>query len=161
MRYLLVAVMLLSAAVVTGCDYRPYTYDALGKIVWDDGKPAVGVSVLLDTPEPTLPPPRSSADFASRHFPIEYVRDYSAITDNHGIFKCNCIAGQMYSGFAFSAPPAPPLDTVYLWVKPDSEWLLKFIRLNSESQMVSHPGGRHINLPTVVLPRPTTLQSNK
>lgn len=149
-------VLLLCCLIVgTGCsNTNPFHYDYQGRLLTVDGKPAAGTKVYVN----------DAAGLGMDKSPemrADYWKNWGTTTDSSGEFRgaFNNGHGDTYSkwlGLLPVPPPAAELDGVYVVVNRSGKWTPIFVKLDAQSQKYSYEGGRHLELPAVVLPSLTT-----
>jgi len=147
---------LLLLVFVASCDFTPYRYPFEGRLVRPDGSPAAGTVVSVTAAH-------SPGDRGEGAYP----EGSQATTAADGRFHGEFHGDQTYWGILkmFGLPQgAPPMVGVVLWTTRPAWWdpnqssweVVGFVPLDEGRQRRLLQGGRHVTLPTAVLPDPAT-----
>lgn len=146
--------LLFSGLGVLGCgESRPYYYQYSGTLLKSDGSPAAGAKLFVTDAEGL----RQHQTDDSRWNGWRYSgADISAGGQFTGLFNSSEEAPYRWLDLLPIPRPARKLDGVYVFYSlRHCEWESVFVRLDEKAQAHGFPGGRELDLNTIVLPRPS------
>ena len=155
---LVLLVPLASLLSLTGCDFRPYSYTANGRVLDGRGMPLRKVRVCLYAPDTQgLPSPRPFVHVVPSTLPSwvndQFLEERSVICDQYGAYKLTFHDG-LDEHRCFLTHEAPEEIAVYVFVKTGLKWRSVLLDLSPDSQHDTYPEGRFINVPDAVFPQP-------
>jgi hypothetical protein len=135
------------ALVLGGCESMAYHYDYQGVLFIADKTPAVGVKVSV----------QASVELSQwiKNAPRSDLLDGqdSTFTDEEGRFNGVVNGDGTYTQWlSIPVRAAPKLNGIYVWIFRQSEWSPIYVPLTDAAQTRGYSGGRHVDLPTIVLP---------
>jgi hypothetical protein len=144
-----------SLLLLAGCERFAHKYDYGGTLLHTDGTPAAGEKVSV------LPWERFYRyEFeAGQPKRIDELDEWATVTDQQGRFSGSVNGETTYlQWLCLPVAPAPRLTEIYVWVHDASDWSKITVPLGKGSQERDYSGGRHLELPPLTMPSPTTPQ---